>query len=106
MTADRISAGGFDMRLKTGRLQFLCERKAIMHQRFASCHDSNSGWKFFCLYYHVRHRSQGMSRSIPAFLHIAPDASDIAAAQADKIGCFALVKTLALDGIKRFHQWQ
>jgi hypothetical protein len=43
---------------------------------------------------------------VPAVFYITPDAADITAAEADEIGCFTLVKTFSLEGIKGFHDRQ
>ena len=40
---------------------------------------------------------------VPAFFYIAPNAANIAATQAYKIGCLALVITLALQSVKMLH---
>jgi hypothetical protein len=45
-----------------------------------------------------------MGRCIPTFLYIAPDTSDIASSEPDKIGRFTLMEALSLDGIESLYQ--
>src|SRR5690606_9331361 len=47
-----------------------------------------------------------MKCRIPAFLHIAPVTAHVTAANTDKIGRGAGMKTLSLNGVKFFHQWK
>src|SRR5450755_2913171 len=47
-----------------------------------------------------------MCRRIPAFFYVAPYASHVTTAEANKVSRFSLMKSFTLDSIKSFHQGQ
>jgi len=77
-----------------------------MHQWFATGNYGNSAREFFCFANHIGYCLDRVRVGIPTFFHVAPNASYITASKSNKVGCFSLVKTFSLDGVKGFHQRQ
>ena len=74
--------------------------------RFATCHDDRFRGILRRVLRDQLRRRERVRVGVPAFFHVAPVATHVAAAETNKIGRLAGVKTFALDGVKFFHQWQ
>ena len=75
----------------------------IVHERLPSCYYTNFSTAGGNKARNLLNRELRMLRGIPAFFYIAPEATNIAAAQPYKVSSPALVITFALNGIKMLH---
>src|SRR4051812_19009675 len=91
------------MRSQSSPVQLFCEFGQVVHQRLTTSDHDDFTWVFSDLNNKVFYFSKRMFSCVPAVLHIAPYTTNIASAQANKIGGFSLVESFTLEGVKMFH---
>jgi len=94
------------MGCKTGLPQSMGERCAVVHKRLAAgnnCQPARMGGSGL---HQFGYGMAGVATGIPRLFYIAPDAADVATAQANEIGSLALVEAFTLKGIELLHDRQ